>query len=260
MLYIGTSGYSYDDWVGRFYPEKTAKKDFFDYYRRSFNCVEINFTYYTLPSQQAIRGIGRKAPPEFKFAVKAFKDMTIGLSQDPEIYANYRFSIDPLVKQDQLLCVLLQFPNKFTLSKDHVNHLAFIRDQWPDLPLSVEFRHRSWVDDERTFDFLREQKIAYCCVDEPRMPDLVPPITAVTTDFAYVRFHGRNAEKWYGGEHAWTRYNYLYNQDELSEWVQPVRELQGQVEDVLIFFNNHYSGNAAQNALQFAELLGQKPV
>jgi uncharacterized protein YecE (DUF72 family) len=257
MVCIGTSGYSYDDWVGRFYPEKTAKKDFFDLYQRRFNCVELNFTHYALPSQTTIRSLARKAPEGFKFAVKSYQDMTIGRSQDAELYAKYAFGIAPLVEQDKLACVLLQFPNQFRLSRANVNHLAFIRGQWPELPLAVEFRHRGWVDDERTFDFLRDQQMAYCCVDEPRLQDLVPPVTAVTAPLAYVRFHGRNAEKWYRSEHAWERYNYLYSEAELREWVAPVHQLAQQAEEVLVFFNNHYSGNAAQNALEFAELLGQ---
>ena len=256
MFYIGTSGYSYDDWVGRFYPEKTAKTDFFALYQRQFNCVELNFTHYTLPAPGTTAALARKAPEGFKFAVKSFQDMTIGRSQDAELYRRYAFGIAPLIEQGKLACVLLQFPNQFVLSRDHVNHLAFIRGQWPDLPLAAEFRHRSWVDDERTFDFLRDQRIAYCCVDEPRMQDLVPPVTAVTAPLAYVRFHGRNSEKWYRAEHAWERYNYLYSEAELREWVEPVRQLQADAAEVLIFFNNHYSGSAAQNALEFAELLG----
>jgi uncharacterized protein YecE (DUF72 family) len=259
MLYIGTSGYSYDDWVGPFYPEETAKRDFFAYYLRFFNCVEINFTHYALPSSRTIKAIAGKTPETFRFSVKSHQDMTLGRSQDPDLYGNYRAGIEPLIAQGKLACVLLQFPNRFDLSREHVNHLAFIRDQWPDLPLAVEFRHRSWVDDERTFDFLRDQRLAYCCVDEPRMAGLVPPVTAVTADFAYVRFHGRNAKHWYGSEEAWMRYNYLYSAEELQEWVPPVGDLQGQVEDVLVFFNNHYSGSAVQNALEFAELLGGKP-
>jgi uncharacterized protein YecE (DUF72 family) len=257
MLYIGTSGYSYDDWVGRFYPEKTAKKDFFALYLRQFNCVELNFTHYTLPAAATIGALAGKAPEGFRFAVKSHQDMTIGRSQDPELYAQYAAGIAPLVEQGKLACVLLQFPNQFGLSRDHVNHLAFIRAQWPELPLAVEFRHRSWVDDERTFGFLRDQRLAYCCVDEPRMQDLVPPVTAVTASQAYVRFHGRNAAKWYRSEQAWERYNYLYSEAELREWVEPVQQLQREAEDVLVFFNNHYSGSAAQNALEFADLLGQ---
>jgi len=257
MLYIGTSGYSYDDWVGRFYPEKTAKKDFFGLYQRQFNCVELNFTHYTLPSQGTILGLARKAPAGFKFAVKSYQEMTIGRSQDPELYARYAFGIAPLVEQGMLACVLLQFPHQFSLSRDHVNHLAFIRDQWPELPLAVEFRHRSWVDDDRTLDFLRARQIAFCCVDEPPLPGLMPPLTAVTAGLAYVRFHGRNAAKWYHAEHAWERYNYLYQETELQEWVAPVRQLAEQAQDVLVFFNNHYTGSAAQNALEFAELLGR---
>ena len=255
MLYLGTSGYSYDDWVGPFYPPGTPKKDFFAFYVDHFNTVEINFTHYALPAQSTIRSIANRAPEGFIFTVKSYKDMTIGSTQDPQTYAEYRYSLDPMVKQGKLGCVLLQFPNSFNLSKDNVNHLAFIRDQLSDLALCVEFRHRSWVDDERTFDFLRDHEMAYCCVDEPRIQNLVPPLVRVTAPFAYVRFHGRNAEDWYHGEHSWSRYNYLYNNDELREWVEPVQQLQEQVKDTFVYFNNHYGANAAKNAQDFIRLL-----
>lgn len=255
MLHLGTSGYSYDDWVGPFYPLRTPKKGFFDVYQQHFNSVEINFTHYALPQQSTIKSIADRAREGFVFAVKSFKDMTLGRSRDPQVYAEYRYGLDPLVRQNKLGCVLLQFPNGFVLSRPNVNHLAFIREQLADLPLCVEFRHRSWVEEARTFDFLRDQAIAYCCVDEPQLQDLVPPLVRVTSPLAYVRFHGRNAAEWYGGQHAWSRYNYRYSDAELREWVPGVRELMTQAEHTFVYFNNHYGANAAQNALDLARLL-----
>lgn len=255
MLYLGTSGYYYADWVGPFYPQGMTKHDYLPYYTGFFNSVEINYTHYGQPTQSTMQGMVDRTPEGFKFAVKSYKDMTIGRSQDPVVYREYRYGIEPLIKSGKLGCILLQFPNGFNLTKANVNHLAFIRQQWPDLPIAVEFRHASWVEDSRTFDFLREKELAYCCVDEPQINGLVPPVVELTALYGYVRFHGRNAEKWYKSDHAWERYNYRYSQAEMEEWVPRVKELQAKTEDVYVYFNNHYGANAAQNAQQFQALL-----
>lgn len=255
MLYLGTSGYYYDDWVGPFYPTGMPKQDFLPYYARFFNSVEINYTHYGQPTQSTMQGMVERTPDEFKFAIKSFKDMTIGRSQDPMIYREYRYGIEPLVKSGKLGCILLQFPNRFSLSKANVNHLAFIREQWPELPLVVEFRHSSWIEDPRTFDFLRQHEMGFCCVDQPQIEGLLPPIVELTAMFAYVRFHGRNAAKWYKSDHAWERYNYRYTEDEMQEWVPKVNDLKEKSEDIYVYFNNHYGANAVQNAQQFQALL-----
>lgn len=256
MLYLGTSGYSYDDWVGPFYPKGLPKHDFLPHYTRFFNCVEVNYTHYAQPTQATMQGMVDRTAPDFRFAVKSFKDMTLGRSQDPVLYREYRYGIEPLVKSGKLGCILLQFPNRFSLSKPNVNHLAFIREQWPELPLVVEFRHASWIEDARTFDFLRDQQMGFCCVDQPQIEGLLPPVVELTSSLAYARFHGRNAEQWYQSDHAWERYNYRYTEAELREWVPRVKDLQAKAQDVYVFFNNHYGANAVTNAQQFAELLG----
>lgn len=250
MIHLGTSGYSYDDWVGPFYPPGMPKSDFLSYYSRHFSAVELNFTHYAQPTRTTLARMVERTPENFRFTIKSFKDMTIGRSQDPQVYGEYRTGIQPLIDSGKLGCILLQFPNRFALSRQNVQHLAFIRAQWSDLPLCVEFRNRSWVDDGRTFDFLRKHQMGFCCVDEPQLKGLMPPTVHLTTDFAYVRFHGRNAEKWYKSDQAWERYNYLYREEELREWLPAIRTLNEQAQDVYVFFNNHYRANAVTNAQQ----------
>ncbi len=255
MIRIGTSGYSYDDWVGPVYPEGTNKRDFLSIYAQKFDTVEVNYTYYHPPSAETLGAMARKTGDNFVFTLKATREMTLERSQEPDIYRQYVDALAPLIDADKFGCVLLQFPNSFKLDKDNVNHLAFIREQWPELPLVVEFRHRGWVEDERTFDFLREHSLGFCCVDQPQFDSLIPPIAVATSDLAYVRFHGRNYEKWWQHDEAWERYNYLYSGDELQEWLPKVRELDEAAETTYVLFNNHYQGQAVQNALEFAELL-----
>lgn len=255
MTYVGTSGYSYDDWVGPFYPEGTPKNRFFGYYLQHFGCVEVNYTYYSLPSALTLGRLVSQTGPDFRFTLKAFREMTQGRSQDPGLYSQYESALAPIVERGQLGCVLLQFPNAFRLERASVDHLRYIRAQWPELPLVVEFRHESWLADERTWQFLRDHDLGFCCVDEPRLPGLMPPVIQCTGDLAYVRFHGRNAAKWYNHKEAWERYDYLYSQAELAEWVGPVRDLQSRGLDTYLFFNNHYQASAVKNATQFAAML-----
>lgn len=255
MIRIGTSGYSYDDWVGPVYPESTPSRDYLRHYARQFDTVEVNYTYYQSPSAQTLAAMASATPDGFLFTLKATRQMTLETSQDPDIYRQYADGLTPLLEAGKFGALLLQFPNAFKLSRAAVGHLAFIRNQWPDLALVVEFRDRSWVDDERTFDFLRDHDLGFCCVDQPQFKSLLPPEPIFTADPAYVRFHGRNYEKWWRHDHAWERYNYLYDEQELRQWLPKVRQLDDAATTTYVMFNNHYAGQAAQNALQFAELL-----
>ena len=151
-------------------------------------------------------------------------------------------------------CVLAQFPWSFKHTPENERFLETVRDELPDLPVVVEFRNAAWIRDE-TFDRLRDLGLGCCCVDEPRLHGLVPPFAVATAPVGYVRFHGRNAAKWWRHEHAWERYDYLYSQEELAEWVPRIREIAAQAEKTYVFFNNHYEGKAGQNARQLAELL-----
>jgi len=126
-----------------------------------------------------------------------------------------------------------------------------------DFPIVVEFRNRSWITDD-VFTFLRDRKLGFCCVDEPKLKGLMPPRVELTSSIGYIRFHGRNAQKWWQHEHAWERYHYLYTADELKEWLEPITTIAALAEKVFLFTNNHYLGNAATNARMLKDLLGQK--
>ena len=254
MIYIGTSGYSYDDWIGSFYPERTPKNRMLDHYARHFDCVELNYTYYTMPNVRTIAAIGEKTPVDFHFTVKAHQDMTHSREAKPEAFAAFQAALQPLVEKGKLGCVLAQFPGSFPVSEESRAYLRLVREQLAPLDVVVEFRHRDWVT-RATMDYLRELGLGYCCVDEPPLPGLMPPVAGATSRIGYVRFHGRNAAKWWQHEHAWDRYSYLYTRDELEEWVPKVRKIVAEAEDTYVFFNNHYNAQAVQNASLFAEML-----
>ena len=257
MIHIGTSGYSYDDWVGPFYPEGTNKRDFLTIYARQFGCSEVNYTYYRMPDAATLGAMASKTPPDFRFAVKAHSSMTHQRDADEATFAEFVGALEPLREQDKLACALAQFPGGFRLSQQNVDYLKHFRRMTPGLPVVIEFRHSSWICDEM-FEFLREADFGFCCVDQPRLKGLLPPIAELTGSIAYLRLHGRNAEKWWKHDEAWERYNYLYSREELAEWAAKVRELDGGAEETYVFFNNHYNAQAVQNAQDFAELLQEQ--
>jgi uncharacterized protein YecE (DUF72 family) len=254
MLRIGTSGFSYDDWVGPVYPEGLPAREQLPYYARLFSTVELNVTYYRIPSASTVVGWVHKTPDDFLFAVKAYGELTH--QRESQDFAGFVAAIEPLVEARKLGCVLAQFPNSFRATDENKEYLRRLREGFGDLPLVIEFRNSGWVTDE-TFEFLRAENLGYCCVDEPRLKGLMPPITVATSDVAYVRFHGRNYAKWYAHEEAWERYNYTYSESELREWVPKLKELEEEAPLALVYFNNHFQGQATKGARDLSQLLLQ---
>lgn len=254
-ILIGTSGFSYDDWRGFFYPKDLPKREMLPYYAGVFPTVEVNATYYTLPHPATFLQMSRKVPDDFLFAVKAHRDMThSGGELNEEAFAGFRRALDPLLERGMLGCVLAQFPWSFKPTADNEAYLRTFREQLPDVPTVVEFRNAAWVSD-RTLNLLRELGMGFCCVDEPGLKGLMPRIAASTSPIGYVRFHGRNAQKWWKHDHAWERYNYLYSEEELQSWVPKIQGLAEETDRLFVFFNNHYEGKAGQNARVLAQLL-----
>lgn len=257
-ILIGTSGFSYDDWLGPFYPEGLAPAAMLPFYAKNFKAVEINFTYYQMPGSQSISGLERKTPAGFTFCLKAHKSMTHEISRDPaeagEIFHRFRQALFPLVDAGKLGCVLLQFPWGFKYSHENLEYLCFAREALGDLPAVVEFRNAGWVKEE-VFSFLSGLNFGFCCVDEPRLRGLIPPVARVTSDLAYLRFHGRNATRWWKHDEPWERYDYLYSPAELQEWIPAILKLSAQAKTTFVFFNNHHAGQAVINARILAELL-----
>jgi uncharacterized protein YecE (DUF72 family) len=254
QLLIGTSGYSYDDWVGPVYPQGTQKRDFLPLYAREFPTVELNFSFYAQPSARTLERMVEVTPEGFLFALKAHRSMTHEISDSWEKdIETFRAGITPLVESRRLGAVLLQFPYSFGYTPESRTRLASLCGRLEGLPLAVEFRKSDWLRDQ-VFQGLRERGVALVGVDEPALPRLLPPRTEVTADWAYIRFHGRNAANWWTGDNA-SRYDYLYSRQELGEWVGRVREIFTRVRMLLIFFNNHWRGQAAQNAKDMRDLL-----
>ncbi len=255
-IVIGTSGYSFADWVGPFYPPGTRSSDFLRFYTQHFAAVEMNSTYYRVPDARMLDRMQQKTPAGFRFVVKLNQAMTHEGSRDPALYREFLAALQPLRDAGKYDGLLAQFPWGFQRTPDNRRHLAQLRELLAGEPLFVEFRHASWLTPELE-PSLREHRIGYCVVDEPQLPGLIPPVTMVTAEDAYVRFHGRNAQNWWG-RGGGDRYDYDYSEDELKEWVRKVAELAEQARRTYLFFNNCHAGQAARNAKLMQELLRQQ--
>ena len=256
MIKVGTSGFSYPEWRGPFYPEGLHQQHMLDYYARHFPAVEINSTYYHIPPPRNMAGMARRAEGRLEFSVKVHQDMTHTREKYADALPPFRAAITPLREAGALGCLLAQFPFSFKAAPANTDFLRrIVADLAPD-PVVVEFRHRSWTTDE-TFALLRELGAAYCCVDEPPLANLPPPVVRVTAPLAYVRFHGRNRQKWWSHAEASERYDYLYSETELREWIPGLRKLAEASRKCYAFFNNHARGQAVANAQTLIRLLAE---
>jgi uncharacterized protein YecE (DUF72 family) len=252
---IGTSGFSFADWVGPFYPAGTKSPDMLAFYAQHFRAVEINSSYYGIPRPSTMELLDHKTPDGFEFMVKGHQSMTHSKEDpSPETYAAFRDCLAPLRAAGKLRGVLLQFPWSFRPTQASRKRLEALHQALAgDARLFVEFRHAAWLV-PRVFEFLEQRGMGYCSVDEPALPGLVPPEARVTGEVAYVRFHGRNKETWWG-RGGGDRYDYNYTPGELTEWVREIRELAERSKQVYVFFNNCHAGQAARNALLMRDML-----
>jgi uncharacterized protein YecE (DUF72 family) len=256
MIKVGTCGFSYPEWKGPFYPERLSPQRMLTHYARHFPAVEINSTYYHIPPARRMADLAKRAEGRLEFSVKAHRDMTHARDKYAEALPPFQEALAPLREAGALGSVLVQFPFSFKASGANVDFLRRVASDLAPDPVVVEFRHRSWTTDE-TFDLLRRLGLAYCCVDEPDLPNLPPPVVRASAPIAYVRFHGRNRQKWWAHTEAWERYDYLYTEAELQEWVPKIRSLAEATRTCYAFFNNHARGQAVTNAQMLIALLSK---
>jgi len=255
---IGTSGFSFDDWKGTVYPSHLKKDDWLKYYEESlgFKTLEVNFTYYTLPSPKSFLSMCSKTSRGFEFTVKAHKSTTHEITPtrgiNSDTFGKFVSSLRPLIEQGKLSCVLAQFPYSFIPAPQNFDYLKKFKESIGDIPLTIEFRNRLWLKEE-TFNFLKENLLGYCIVDEPKLSKLMPFHPDATSEVGYFRFHGRNTQ-WFNSSSA-IRYNYLYSKEELKIFLPSIKMIASKTQKVLIFFNNCHGGSAAKNALMMTKLL-----
>jgi uncharacterized protein YecE (DUF72 family) len=257
-LRVGTSGYSYPEWVtAGFYPAGTPSKEMLPFYAQRFGVTELNFTWYQMPKATIMVRMRERVPEDFGFAVKLTRTLTHQV--DPHGWrgqaALYRDGIAPLVQSNQLLAVLVQLPPGFQRQAAQRRYLAELLDELAGLPVAVEFRHSSWATDQ-VFAELERRRVTLVAVDEPALPGLFPRLDVVTNpDLFYLRFHGRNARGWRSGNMQ-QQFDYDYTDAELAEWLPAIETMAAKAESGILFFNNHVRAQAPKNAEQLAAQLG----
>jgi len=254
MIYFGTSGFSYNDWAGNFYPVGMPKREWLAYYAREFDTCEINSTYYALPKPSSLEAMAEKTGEDFLFSIKANQEMTHQREDNASVFKAFCQVLEPIISAGKLGCILAQFPYSFRFSGYNWDYLRLLKERLSELPVTIEFRSAQWLRSE-VFDWLRQHELGFCCVDEPRLPNLLPPLAEATSKVSYIRFHGRNSAKWWQHEQAYERYDYSYTPQELSEWLPKIRKLDSVAEKTFIFANNHWRGQSVSTIRQLRMML-----
>ena len=254
MIYLGTSGFSYNDWVGNFYPAGMPKREWLTYYAREFDTCEVNSSFYALPKPSSLEAMAEKTGEDFLFCFKANQEMTHQRDDNAPIFKAFCQVLEPIIAAGKLGCILAQFPYSFGFNRRNWDYLGLFKERLGELPMVIEFRNAQWLRSE-VFDWLRHHKLGFCCVDEPPLPNLLPPIVEATAEIGYVRFHGRNSAKWWQHEQAHERYDYSYTPQELSEWLPKIHKLDSVVEKTFVFANNHWRGQAVSTIRQLRLML-----
>lgn len=256
MIYVGTCGFAYRDWVGPFYPARIRQPEMLPYYARHFAAVEIDSSYYAVPDARTFASMNARTPPNFRFSVKAPQSVTHPPDPAARVHDDARALVEataPLIEAGKLACVLAQFPNGFGPGERNESYVRAVVEAFDGVPVVVEFRRRDWQRPQ-TLDLLREIGAGYCNVDMPAFSTLLHPSSDATSAVGYVRFHGRNAKTWWKGTNV-TRYDYEYREDELEPWAPRIAEIDEQTSQTLVFFNNHARGQAARNARTLSTIL-----
>jgi len=265
---LGTCSFADEGLLKHWYPRGVSTpKARLAYYSERFDTVEVDSPFYHLPDPEVTGRWAQRTPPEFVFHVKAHGSMTGHVEAEQErAFAEFRASLEPLELSGKLRSVLLQYHPRFVKSQEAKEELARVRPLLDPLVPLVEFRHRSWLDeDERsdTFRFLEDNGLAYVSVDAPptRASNVLPPVAAATHRLAYVRFHGRNVKTWnIKAEKSSERFNWMYRPEELEEWVEKLAALSEGADEVYALFNNNRDDFAPRSAILLRGLLEEAGV
>ncbi|MCR4411725.1 MAG: DUF72 domain-containing protein [Thermoguttaceae bacterium] len=238
-IHVGTSGWTYPDWAGVFYPTDVRGADQLAFYATRFDAVEVNSTFYRFPNEATIASWNRRLLASFHFVVKGSRRVT-HLGRPGENREVAEAFCQRVAALRTLRAILWQFPPGF--EKDLKQLTEFLKYLPEDRRHAVEFRHASWWD-EQTAALLTRSKVAFVAVSHPKLPDVVFP----TADLLYVRFHGLGKEL----------YRYDYSDRQLDQWADRLcPHLAGRT--LYAFFNNTYQAKAVANATAFRTLLAEK--
>jgi uncharacterized protein YecE (DUF72 family) len=233
-LHIGTSGWSYRHWDEIFYPKDTRPEKYLEHYITKFSCVELNSCFYHLPRKATVTGWMNRTPENFRFCLKLSRLITHQLKLENIEIPLFRFFNVFEGMRTRLGPVLIQLPPGLHYDKNLIcNFFDILKNIYNQCRFAVEVRHHSWINDE-FFDILARYRIGYVIADSGKR---YPSHETVTTDFVYLRFHGR--EQLYASD---------YSENILEEYAEKIKGWLSSGKEVWSFFNNDYHGFAPKNA------------
>lgn len=241
-ILMGTSGWSYEEWVGILYPSSNTPK--LKYYSSIFDTAEVDSSFYAMPSSKVVLGWIKNTPEGFKFSLKIPKSITHDMKLEVTDRLESELStflkiIAPLYNSGKLGSLLLQLPPSLEFSIDRLERFINLLPT-KEIRFAVEFRNLSWLRSE-TWDILKKKGVAYTIVDEPLLPNDI----IVTADHCYIRWHGHGKAVWY---------DYRYSEQELEEWAKKLKNIRA--DEIYAYWNNHFHGFAVLNCLEQLKRLG----
>jgi uncharacterized protein YecE (DUF72 family) len=260
---VGPAGWSYPDWKGQVYPKRQPRGfDALAYLAEYFDAVEINATFYRIPTQAMTRQWVERVTqfPAFRFTAKLWQGFTHETHASADDAAAFRQGMEPLHEAGRLGAVLMQFPYRFHHTPDNREYLRRLVAAFRHYPLILEVRHRSW-DQPQVYEWLQELQVGFCNIDQPQVSYAIGLTEHVTSPVGYLRLHGRNAAMWFQeGAGAAARYDYRYAPEEIDEILDVVQAISQRANTTYLITNNHFRGQAAFNALELRYRLHRTPV
>ncbi len=262
-IFIGTSGYDYPKWKDVFYPEDLKRKDFLSYYATQFNALELNNTFYNMPTAERLYSFYERSEGKLQFSVKANRILTHEIDSTWQTASeDFKTALTPLYEKGCLSAVLFQLPESFHYTNDNRIYLSKLIQKFEGFPTLIEFRHREWIK-KSVFEGLEKRNTGIVFCDMPQLKNL-PDGTIANTPFignnAYIRLHGRNANAWYAtgaSPNGSARYCYNYSDNELSQFVPIIKAAVREGKKVQVYFNNHPNGSGAKNGLKLKEMVAK---
>lgn len=256
-ILIGTSGYDYPEWKGVFYPAEVKRAPFLEYYATKFNAVELNNTFYSMPTKERLSKFYDRTRGLIQFSIKANRLLTHEVGADWRTNSTQmRNALDALKEKNVLSTTLFQFPQSFHYTDSNRIYLANLIEEFSDYFPVIEFRHREWIK-ESVFEGLDKRGAGIVFCDMPELKHLPGGVPFVGSN-AYIRMHGRNADAWYAKDEAnngSARYLYDYSDEELLKFIPIIDAGVLSGKKVSVFFNNHPNGNGVKNASRIKKMI-----
>jgi len=258
-IFVGTSGYVFPDWAGTFYPRGLERDLWLRYYIEFFSALELNTTFYAIPSLDDMERMASRLPENYHLHIKIPQTLThhkeLTQSEVEHQLKNLSGAVVPLQEKGVVKGFLAQFPISFKNDYSNTEFLKRLLAVLPK-PVFIEFRNAQWLD-AKVEKLLNDNNAGWVIPDAPNLQNLTQSKPVMTGDTGYIRLHGRNAKDWYSKAKDKDRYNYSYPDDELDEIMNIAKALIHKGgKKVYVYFNNCYHGQAAANARMFAEMMG----